>query len=605
MTEPRGKRAAEREMHYVQANRDRVPTVGPDDPATIASLIDAQVAIRPDAVSLVTQDSQTTWREFQKLANRVSNLLLARGVAKGDAVALNMDNSVLFLACVVGISRIGAVVGLINTNLVGTPLIHCVGQIEARVSMVDGRALAAIAACADDYRKALPERAEVIHFGVSQTQAHDWFIDGDALLASASDDIPVCEPVLGRDWALYIFTSGTTGLPKATIITHQKFYYGAAGNAVFGLRARPHDRVYNCLPLYHGTGLMVGWGGCIFAGCSMFLRPKFSASALIREANEYHCNILVYIGELCRYLLSTPEDPLDRKTRITRAVGNGLRPDIWKPFKKRFGLRRITEFWGASEANGGFMNVFNKDETIGMTGATCRLVDYSTEDATAVRGADGFLKLVPPGEPGLLLFEVSPTSATSFDGYKNKEQSETKLIRDAFEKGDCWFNSGDLLKQVDVGFVFDIPHYQFVDRLGDTYRWKAENVSTNEVAEVLCQFDQIDVACVYGVAVPGTDGKAGMAAVALAADAGPLDLDRFAHYVEGTLAHYARPVFIRVSGGLELTGTHKLVKTRVVEEGFDPAKVTEPLFMLDPKTRRYVPVDAARFAEIMAGRSGY
>lgn len=601
----RGKRAAEREMRYVEANRHRVPVYDLDEQVSVHSLIDAQVARRPDALTLITRDESITWREFQKAANKVSNLLLARGVAKGDAVALNMENSIHFLACVVGITRIGAIAGMMNTNLTGAQLVHCVGQIEARVSLVDDHTLVATAACADAYRKAVPDGAEVIHFGAASIEGHDWFFDGDAMMRAASDAMPPDADVRGRDAALYLFTSGTTGMPKATIITHQKFLYGAAGNGVFAFRARPQDRLYNCLPLYHGTGLMVGWGGCIFAGSSMFLRPKFSASALVREANEFRCNMLVYIGELCRYLLSTPEGPLDHKTTLVRAAGNGLRPDIWKKFKKRFGLRRITEFWGASEANGGFMNIFNKNETVGMTSATARLVDYSTDDAAPVRGPDGFLTLVPKGQAGLLLFEVRPDNPAKFDGYKNKAQSETKLVRDAFVKGDCWFNSGDLLREVEVGFAFDIPHYQFVDRLGDTFRWKAENVSTNEVAEILCQHDEIDFACVYGVPVPGTDGKAGMAAVVLTAGVASLDLASFGDYVEASLPSYARPLFLRICSGLEVTGTHKIVKTTMVEEGYDPGRVTDLLFRLDPKARRYVPLDAGQHAEIVAGRSGY
>ncbi|MEM8986643.1 MAG: long-chain-acyl-CoA synthetase [Pseudomonadota bacterium] len=600
---------AQREMAYVRRNRPRVPAITPDDDVTIGSLIDTQVARQPNATMLVTVEESITWKEFQALSNKISNILLSKGVKKGDAIALNMENSILYMACVVGISRIGAIVGLINTNLVGAQLVHCVREIETVASVVDRKALGAISDCQEEYKNATPVDAPILFFDDQKNSDESFSAqieceDANALLADASDAAPeLLEPVLSGDRALYVFTSGTTGLPKPAIITHLKYVYGGGGMGVLGFRAKPSDRLYNCLPLYHGTGLIVGAGACLYNGSSMFIRKKFSASSLVKEANQYNCNMLIYIGEICRYLLNTPESPQDKHCRIERIAGNGLRPDIWKKFRARFGIKRIGEFYGAGEANGGFMNVFNKDETIGFTSSNIRLVEYSTEDATALRGTDGFLKSVKQGEPGLMLIEVNEKDR--FDGYKNAEQSEKKVIRNAFAEGDCWFNSGDVLKEIDVGWAFNLPHYQFVDRLGDTFRWKSENVSTNEVAEILCAHEPIEFACVYGVSIPGAEGKAGMATVKLADGTQELNLEGFGEYVEANLPRYAHPLFVRIKRDFDFTGTHKVKKTDLVKEAYDFINFSDPVYALDPKKMAYTPLEEVRYRDIMEGRAGY
>jgi len=596
-----------RELQYQQKNSPRIAPVPPDEPKSVGSLVDAQVERQPDETMIITRDRRISWREFQLLSNRVAHLLQAQGIGKGDAVALFMGNDILYLACVVGITRLGAVAGLINTNLTGASLVHCVQEVEPRLSLVDGAALASILDCEADYLRVSPS---VVCFAADEgspaalVPQRSWLHDGNRLLAAASDQPPaLAQPVLAGDLALYIFTSGTTGLPKASRLTHRKLLYGAGGMAVIALRAGPKDRLYNCLPLYHGTGLIVGAGACLYSGASMFLAPRFSASTLVDEANRYGCNLLVYVGEICRYLLNTPERPNDSRCRLERAVGNGLRPDIWKPFKRRFGLKRITEFYGASEANGGFMNAFNKDETIGITSSNVRLVQHVAEDATVVRGADGYVIAVPRGEPGLMLIEVSERDR--FDGYKNAEQSERKLVRSAFSPGDCWFNSGDVLREVDVGFSYPVPHYQFVDRLGDTFRWKSENVSTSELAELVCRHVQVAFACVYGVPVPGTEGKACMVALVLADDVGEFDLPGFNVFVAANLPRYMRPMFVRICSEFEFTGTHKIIKTRLIAEGFDVGRIDDPTYCWDAGAERYVPLSPERCAEIQAGRSGY
>lgn len=623
-----------RELRYQRRHAPRVAPVAPDALRTIGTLLDLQADRRPDATMLVTAARSVSWQEFRTLSNRIAQMLRGLGVRQGDTVALAMGNGILHLACVVGITRLGAVAGLVNPGLVGASLLHCLHEIGPRLSLVDHAVLAAMRDCGPAGRALSPR---VVHFAGdlgtraegagggtagadpagdaarpaggadgadAAPEADPWLCDGEPLLHAASGDTPEPDiPVRAGDLALYIFTSGTTGLPKAARLTHRKFLYGAGGMAVLALRAGPSDRLYNCLPLYHGAGLVVGAGACLHSGASMFIAPRFSASTLVDEANRHGCNLLVYVGEVCRYLLNTPGRPDDHRCRLERAAGNGLRPDIWKPFKRRFGLKRIAEFYGASEANGGFMNVFNRDETVGITGSNVRLVRYRAEDACAERGADGFVIPVAGGEPGMMLIEV--TERDRFDGYRDAAQSEQKLVRNAFVLGDCWFNSGDVLREVDVGFSYDVPHYQFVDRLGDTYRWKSENVSAGEVAERICAHPQVAFACAWGVLVPGADGKAGMVALVLAERAGPFDADGFGAFVDAHLPRPMRPLFVRVCDRFEFTGTHKIVKAGLVGEGYDLEVVADPLFCRDAVSARYVPLDRPRWQAINEGRSGY
>jgi citronellyl-CoA synthetase len=602
-------RSVTRDLRYLERNRPRNLPPAPEAVVSFPSLVDRQARLRPDKVAIISAEGEIDWAGLRALSNRVASLLLVEGVRKGDAVALNMENGILYLACVIGITRIGAVASLINTSLAGQPLVHCVRAVDARVSLVGGAALAAIGASETEYMAVAGAATRVIHFAregsaPAALAAKPWYRDGEALLANAPDDAPeLPEPVRAGDCALYIYTSGTTGLPKPARTSHRKVLHGASTMALFGFRARARDRLYNCLPLYHGSGLLVGVAACFHSGASMVLRRHFSASSLIDDANRHGCNLLVYVGEICRYLLATPARPGDAACNLTRAVGNGLRPDIFRAFRRRFGLRRITEFYGASEANGGFMNVLNRDATIGLTAASVRLVNYSADAASIIRGADGWATLVDPGAPGLLLIEVNETS--QYEGYRDAGQSEGKLLRDVFAAGDCWFNSGDVLRTVDVGFVHDIPHYQFVDRLGDTFRWKSENVSAIEVSALLSGAPGVSLACAYGVAVPGTDGKAGMAALLPADGAPTIDLVAFADHCAALLPRYARPLFVRIVARMPLTGTHKLIRTELAAEAYDRERVTDPLYCWDAAGQCYTPLDEERLAQIRAGRSGY
>jgi citronellyl-CoA synthetase len=382
-------------------------------------------------------------------------------------------------------------------------------------------------------------------------------------------------------------------MPKASIMSHNRWVKASAAFGMVALAVRSDDRIYVPLPLYHNNALTVSWSSAAAAGASMIIRRKFSASKFWEDVRRYGATSFCYIGELCRYLMNQPPDARDRDNPVTKIVGNGLRPDIWKAFKDRFGIDEVYEFYGASEANVAFVNVFNFDCTVGFCPAPYALVQYDVHADEPVRGADGFMRRVGRNEVGLLISEVSERYA--FDGYTDSGASEKKLLRDVFRGGDVWLNSGDLLE--DLGF----RHAQFVDRVGDTFRWKGENVSTNEVAEVINAHDHVAEATVYGVQIPDTDGRCGMAALVSRVPPEQLDLAALRSHLERQLPAYAWPVFLRIREALEVTGTFKQMKGDLKEEGYDPARVTEPLFVHLPKESSYRRMTPELYEGIQSG----
>jgi len=387
------------------------------------------------------------------------------------------------------------------------------------------------------------------------------------------------------------------------VLSNRRYMLSGIMSHKAGLRCSEEDRLYICLPLYHGTGLMIGMGAAFSSGASVFLRRRFSASNFLSEIREQQATCFIYIGELCRYLLNTKKQADDHDTPLTRIMGNGLRPDIWMAFKQRFGIKRITEFYGASEGNVAFVNLLNKDRTIGTTTSKHALVRYDVEKDEIVRDAAGRCIEVVDDEPGLLLGHINPEAV--FEGYTDPEATDKKVVRNVFDDGDAWFNSGDLIRRVKVGFTLGLPHYQFVDRIGDTFRWKSENVATNEVGEILNGFEQVKIANVYGVVIPGADGRAGMAALTLEEGVAELDLGAFSEHVNRELPSYARPIFLRVEQDIEVTGTFKMVKNKLSDEGYDPDKIGDPLYVMKPGSDRYEVLTGEFFAVIDKTEAGY
>jgi len=556
----------------------------------------------PDRPMITFEGKTLNWREYNALANRYAHAFRSLGIGKGDVVGLVMENRIEFLATITGLQKVGAAPSLINTNLRGRQLVHCLTVTSAKFCVFGEELTEAIAEVRDELKDTLEECLHVADTG--EKSPPNWARSFDDLTRDQPEENPAeSQSLTLGETAYFLFTSGTTGLPKAAVVSTRRTLMStqSMGGA---MKCTENDRIYITLPLYHGTGLMLGVGNSWTTGASLIVRRKFSASKFLEDVREHNATRFIYIGELCRYLLAQPERPDDADNPLVAMLGNGLRPDIWLEFKKRFGLDRIVEFYGASEGNVAFVNFLNKDKTIGMTPMNIRLVQYDVDADEIVRDANGRCIEVAKGEPGLLLAEISEKAV--FEGYTNEEATEGKIIRNAFEDGDQWFNSGDLIKQVKVGFTLGFKHYQFVDRVGDTFRWKSENVSTNEVGEILNGHPQINFCNVYGVEVPAADGRAGMAALTLNDGVSEFDASGFSAYVAEQLPAYARPVFLRIKRGeLDVTGTMKMVKGELRKEAYDVHQVDEPLYVLKPGAEHYEPLDASYYDTIKSGAAGY
>jgi fatty-acyl-CoA synthase len=563
--------------------------VRPDAEISIADLVEERIAAAPHRLAILFEGRKVTNAELDAHANRVARWASAQGVGRGDVVALLMENRPEFVMTWLGLAKLGAVTALLNTNLRGQPLAHSLSVADAKHLIVGAELAEAI--------ESLEGHAEAVPTLWGAGGAVPGARDLDAELAARSAD-PVDREVRrglkAGEKLFYIYTSGTTGLPKAANVSHARACM-MGGGAAGAQELTPEDRVYVALPLYHSAGGVMAVGSALLSGGTLVLARKFSARRFWTDCRENEVTSFQYIGELCRYLLHAPESPDEQRHRVRVCIGNGLRPEVWEPFQERFNVPKIIEFYGATEGNVALMNL---DGRVGAIGRLPRLMQramgvtlirYDVAKDEHVRGADGFCVRCKPGEVGEAIGKISAVGR--FEGYSNPEATEKKILRDVFKKGDAYFRTGDLMR------MDDDDYFYFVDRIGDTFRWKGENVSTAEVAEVLSVCPGVKEANVYGVTVPGQDGRAGMAALVVAEGFDPAAL---AERATRDLPAYARPVFLRLLPQIEITGTFKHRKVDLVNEGFDPTAISDPLFFLDGE--RYVPLDAALYARIASGQ---
>ncbi|ARN75211.1 long-chain-acyl-CoA synthetase [Oceanicoccus sagamiensis] len=558
-----------------------------------------------DKSALIFEGRELTWGQYNSLANQYAHLLKQQGVKRGDVVSVLMENRIEMLAAMMGLAKIGATAALINTSLKGKPLIHCITITKSSKCLLGEELAGSIEEVKSELGLTQQDYFWVKDSGFNPglSGAPDWAYDFSAdIEAMPTNNPPETVDIKAGEKALYIFTSGTTGLPKAAVIYHRRILASSIPYCKAGMRAKPQDRLYLCLPLYHITGLGPGYGSSLVSGASVFLRRRFSASQFWPEVQQYQTNLFVYVGELCRYLAMQPECPEEKNNPIQTMLGNGLRPDVWDQFRSRFKVDRITEIYGSSEGNAAFLNILNKDRTIGTSSASLMLVKYDVDADEMVRDSAGKLVETEKGEPGLLLSEID--AKYIFDGYENKEATNSKILTDVKKPGDRWFNTGDLIREIDVGFAMGLPHFQFVDRVGDTFRWRAENVSTNEVGEIINTFDAIEITNVYGVEVPGAEGKAGMAAITLKAGE-VLDIQAFSEFIDRELPPHARPVFVRIQPQQETTVTFKLVKGTLRKEAYHLDQLTDPVYILKPKSQTYQPLDQASYETVMQAKAGF
>ena len=555
---------------------------------TCGALLRTQAERIPDHPALRFEQEQLSYRELNELTNRTANLLAGAGVAKGTVVAIMMENSPAMIAAECAVAKLGAIGALVNTHLTKDGLRHVLDVSTGRHLLVDAACSPAVAALGslDGMTIWSDHETDDPPAGMQSLRA--------ALASAAATEPAAAEPSL-RDVFLYIYTSGTTGFPKPALVRHAKFAMGGITlGRIFDVGAG--DCIYAPLPLYHGESNFVGFAVALAAGGCFASRRKFSAGEFLSDVRRHRATGFVYVGELCRYLLLQPPSPDDRRHGLRYASGAGLRPDIWEEFQRRFGISRIFEMYGATEGNVSLMNRSGKPGSVGrpypFQHSQLKLARHDATTGDLARGADGFAIECAPDEPGELLGRTD-RGIMHYDGYANdKGATERKLVRGAFEKGDSWFRTGDLLKRDRDGYFY------FVDRLGDTFRWKGENVATQEVAECLNRARGIAESTVYGVTVPGSDGRAGMAALVLE-NGFELDGRALYEHVERNLPAYSRPLFLRITPAIRSTGTLKQQKLEYREEGFDPAVVREPLFFRDETARSYVPLTFELYASLL------
>jgi fatty-acyl-CoA synthase len=561
----------------------------------LSTVIEDLAAQWGDAPSLLSDRECLTYRALAARVNQYARWALDAGIAKGEVVCLLMTNRPEYMAIWLGITSIGGVVSLLNTNLPGPSLAHCINLVLPKHIIV-------AAEFSGQWSAALPALAvapTIWMHGCEEEQFRriDLEIErtSSELLSKAERRSPTIE-----DRALYIYTSGTTGLPKAAKVSHARVMQWSHWFAGM-MNAQPTDRMYNCLPMYHSVGGVLAPGAILVAGGALVIQEKFSARQFWNDVTHWDCTIFQYIGELCRYLLHTPPSANESAHRIRMACGNGLAPEVWERFKLRFSIPQILEFYAATEGGVSLFNVQGKCGAIGHIPAylahrfSPALVAFDVEKEEPVRNAQGFCIRCAPHEAGEAIGKVGddPSSiGRRFEGYTNQQASESKILRDVFEPGDIWVRTGDLMRKDEQGYFY------FVDRIGDTFRWKGENVATSEVSEAICAFPGVKHANVYGVPVPATDGRAGMATV-VAED--PLDLAGFRKHLVSRLPPYARPLFLRIRNEVEVTGTFKYSKTDLVRLGYDPVASNDVLYFDNVESEAFTRLDKDLYDRIQVG----
>lgn len=551
----------------------------------------------PHGPAVLYKDQRLTYTQFNQWANRIAHFFLGQGLQKGDVVAIFIENRPELLVTVAGLAKIGVTAALVNTSQRDKVLSHSINLVKPKAIVLGDELL---------------QPFEEVHPNLNVDKgAIYWFADQDVHqdpgtapeglvnLQSSISHCPIYNPpttnkVYYDDGLFYVYTSGTTGMPKAAVFTHGRWMkaYGAFGYGT--VRLTTTDVLYVTLPFYHATAMVVCWGSVLAGASGIAMRRKFSAREFWDDIRKFRATSFGYVGELCRYLMELPAKPTDRDHLVRKIVGNGLRPGIWTPFKQRFGIGEVLELYASSEGNVGFTNIFNFDNTVGFSPMPYAIVEYDKENECPVRGDDGFMRKVKRGGAGLLIAEI--TEKTPFDGYTDPSKNEACILRDVFSKGDMFFNTGDLLR--DIGF----RHAQFVDRTGDTFRWKGENVSTTEVENIMGIFGQLTDAVVYGVEIPNTNGRAGMAAITPKTDISHIDFHVLFEYLRKELPVYALPVFLRVMKQMETTGTFKYQKVNLKKENFDPKQVNgDPIYVCLPGTHSYVPLTEEIFENIQEG----
>jgi fatty-acyl-CoA synthase len=543
----------------------------------------------------MSDEQSLTYRQLSERTHQYSRWAIAQGAVSGAVLALLMPNCVDYLAIWLGVTSVGGVVALVNSSLTGAALAHSINVVSATHVVVADSHLEAFRAIAGSLNSRPRYWA---HGGADPGVAH---IENELGRHAAQPLESNHRAPSTQDRALYIYTSGTSGLPKAVNVSHFRVMQWTHWFA--GLMAiHRDDKMYNCLPMYHSIGGVVATGAPLVSGAAVVIRHRFSASEFWDDIIKWDCTLFQYIGELCRYLVNSPFQVIETQHRLRLCCGNGLRPDIWPRFKERFRIPHILEYYASTEGN---FSLYNCDEKVGSIGRipplmrhrhAIALIQCNPDSTDPIRDGAGFCFACAEGEVGEAIAEVraeSSNPATQFEGYTDQEASGKKMLRNVFATGDRWYRTGDLMRRDAAGYFY------FVDRLGDSYRWKGENVSASEVVECLRGFEGVSDAVVYGVDVPGTEGRAGMAAIEAQTT---IDLPALHTYLCARLPPYARPLFVRMLRQLPATATHKPKKGDLLQDGYNPAKTKDPIFLDDGRIQAYRIVTDELFRRVQSGQ---
>ena len=562
---------------------------------TLPILIDQLADKFESAPALISSRGDLTYRQLSQRSRLYAAWALEQGLCPGETVCLLMPNCADYFAIWLGITRVGGIVSLVNTNLSGDSLAHAIKIVKPRHIIADSELLEKVAAI-------IPRIGPQV--GV-------WSYGDNSL------DLPRIESEIGQikdrtlthiddrapsisDRALYIYTSGTTGLPKAANVSHYRLMQWSQWFAGM-MDTGPEDRMYNCLPMYHSVGGVVAIGATLANGGAVVLRERFSASRFWNDIVESRATIFQYIGELCRYLVNSPLNPRETEHQLRLACGNGMAGDVWERFQQRFGVPRVLEFYAATEGTFSLYNCEGRPGAIGRIPSflahrfPIALVKFDPESNEPVRSEEGLCIRCAANEVGEALGKVTDDRSGTggfFEGYADKAATEKKILRNVLAQDDAWFRTGDLMRKDEKGF------YYFVDRVGDTFRWKGENVSTTEVASIICGHPEVSEAVVYGVDIPRTEGRAGMAAVVIKDG---FDISDFRAHLVKRLPEYACPLFLRIRGNIEVTATMKPRKSDLQREGCNPGATEDAIYLNDLNNREFVRIDQALFERIQNG----
>lgn len=566
---------------------DEALAVTPESYNNVAILIEKHAKEYPNDAAILFEDVRYTHKEYNEWCNRYANYFQNKvGLNKGDVAIVFITNRPEMMFTIFGLSKIGVISSLINTKQRSNPLVHSINIDPGKVFIIGEELIEAFQDVRQDL-KLSDEQSKHLYFvpDNGDVKKPDEFQNLFDLVKN--EDIsnpPTSKTLQAKDPYAYIFTSGTTGLPKAAIITHGHTYDCSIyfADTVVGFDHK--DVIYVTTPLFHSHAIQVAYAASLRHGSTIALRRKFSASNFWDDAIKFKATSFNYIGEICRYLYNQPEKPTDRKHNIKKIIGNGLRNEMWRDFKKRFGIKEIYEFYGATEKNApNIANRFNLNCTVGFTLKPYAIVKYDLDTSEPIRGENGYMIKAKEGEAGLLIAQIETDNLYI---YTDKKADEKKLLRNVFEDGDIYFNTGDLLKE--IGKFKKIYNFnQFVDRIGDTFRWKGENVSTEEVESVINEFDQVEMCCVYGVKIPHTEGRAGMVAIISNSQSKDFDFAGFYSMIQENLPEYAVPKFIRFTPNLNTTATLKIKKGNLKKEAFNLEEIEDSIYILLPNSSGY------------------